>query len=124
MVATPFRTSPALGPELTQVIPGATGSAWYDMPVDTYASTAPKIASPQLGTVEVGSDGRPYMWVKASGAITAAAAPGTQVAITVGGYNNVTAAAGSGGWYAPPSTVYASNLAAGDCFWAAKGTAP
>lgn len=124
MVDTPFRTSPALGPELTQVITAASGSAWYDMPVDTYASTSPLLASPQLGTLETGSDGRLYMWVEASGTIADAAAPGTQISITVTGYDNVTAATGSGGWYAPPTTVYGTDLLAGDRFWAAKGTAP
>jgi hypothetical protein len=124
MVAVPFRTTPSLGPELTQVIPAATGSAWYDMPVMTYATTAPMLASPQLGNTEMGSDGRLRMWVEASGTIADAAAPGTQIAITVTGYDDVTAATGAGGWYAPPTTVYGTDILAGDRFWATKGTAP
>jgi len=124
MVDTPFRTTPSLGPELTQVLPAAQGSAWYDMPVDTYASTAPVIASPQEGDTCYGTDGRLYMWVRASGTIADAASPGTQIAITVTAYNNVTAATGAGGWYAPPTAIYGTDLLAGDHFWAAKGTAP
>lgn len=111
-VDTPFRTNPSLGPNLTQVITAASGS-WYD-----------DVGSPQLGDTSMGTDGRQYMWVEASGTIADAAAPGTQVAITVTGYDDVTAATGAGGWYAPPTTVYGTDLLAGDRFWAAKGTAP
>jgi hypothetical protein len=111
-VDTPFRTNPSLGPNLTQVITAESGS-WYD-----------DIGSPQLGDISEGTDGRRYMWVEASGTIAAAAAPGTQVAVTVTGYDNITVATGSGGWYAPPSTVYPDSLVAGDRFWVAKGTAP
>lgn len=107
-----FRTTPQLGPDVEQVVTAASGSS-YD-----------RVGSPQLGTTCMGSDGRLRMWVKASGTITKATAPGTQLAITVTGADNVTAAAGSGGWYAPPSTVYNADLLAGDRFWATKGTAP
>jgi hypothetical protein len=117
-----FRTNPSLGPNIDQVIPA--GEAWYEAPVHTYASAAPDIASPQLGDTCWGDDGRLRMWVEASGTIADAAAPGTQVAITVTGADNVTAATGAGGWYAPPTTVYGTDLLAGDRFWAAKGTAP
>lgn len=121
-MTSPFRTNPSLGPNLHQVV--TKGDAWYEAPVHTYASTAPNLASPQLGDISFGDDGRERMWVEASGAITAASSPGTQVAITVTGPDNITAATGSGGWYAPPSSIYGSNLAAGDRFWATKGTAP
>ena len=107
-----FRTTPQLGPDVEQVVTAASGSS-YD-----------RVGSPQLGTTCMGSDGRLRMWVKASAAITKATSPGTQLAITVTGADNVTAAAGSGGWYAPPSTVYNADLLAGDRFWATKGTAP
>ncbi len=117
-----FRTNPSLGPNIDQVVPA--GESWYDAPVHTYASTPPVIASPQLGDTCHGDDGRLRMWVRASGTIADAAAPGTQVTITVTGPNNVTAATGSGGWYAPPAAVYGEDLLAGDCFWATKGTAP
>lgn len=119
-----FRTSPSLGPGLNMVVPAGKAPAWYEAKVHTYASTAPKTTSPQLGDTCMGSDGRLYMWVQASGTITKASSPGTQIIITVGGTDNVTAAAGSGGWYAPPSSIYDADLAAGDRFWAAKGSAP
>lgn len=107
-----FRTTPQLGPDTEQVVTAA-GKSWYD-----------GIGTPQLGVTHMGTDGRLRMWVKASGTITKATAPGTQLAITGTAYDNVTAAAGSGGWYAPPSTVYNADLLAGDRFWATKGTAP
>src|SRR5690606_31879118 len=107
----PFRVTPSLGPDLTQVAVAAdAGTVLYD--------------TPQLGTVVEASDGRRYIRVEASGAISAASAPGTQVSLTVTGYDDVTAATGDGGWYAPPSSVYSAALAKGDRFWAAKGTAP
>ena len=107
-----FRTTPQLGPDTEQVVTAA-GKSWYD-----------GIGTPQLGVTHMGTDGRLRMWVKASGTITKAAAPGTQIAITVTGYDNVTAAIGTGGWYAPPTSVYGTDLLAGDRFWATKGTAP
>lgn len=111
MVDTPFRITPSLGPDLTQVAVAAeAGTPLYD--------------SPQLGTVVEGSDGRRYIRVEASGTITDASAPGTQVSLTVTAYDDVTAAGGSGGWYAPPTSVYGTDLLEGDRFWAAKGTAP
>lgn len=111
MVDTPFRTSPSLGPDLTQVALAAeAGTPAYD--------------SPQLGTVEFGSDGRQYIRVEASATIADAASPGTQVSLTVTAYDDITAASGLGGWYAPPTTIYGTDLLEGDRFWAAKGTAP
>lgn len=111
-VAQPFRVNASLGPDLTQVIKD--GLAWYDNGV----------GSPQLGDTALSSDGRKAVWVEASGAITVAAAPGTQVAITVGGDGNITAAAGAGGFYAPNSGDYTGTIAAGDRFWVLEGTAP
>jgi len=107
MVDTPFRTSPNLGPDITQVVKA--GEEWY--------GPGP---SPQLGMTCMGSDGRLRMWVEASGAIASAVAPGTQVSITATGYDDVTAATGSGGWYSVPDVA----MAEGDRFWAAKGATP
>lgn len=124
MVTTPFRVTPQLGPNIWQVIPETAGGAWYDYALDTHDGTPPVMASPQLGTTCMGSDGRLRMWVEASGTIADAAAPGTEIAITVTAYDNVTAATGAGGWYAPPTTLYGTDILAGDRFWATKGTAP
>ena len=107
-----FRTTPSLGPDIEQVVTTASESFYDD------------VGSPQLGVTCMGTDGRLRMWVKAASTIADAAAPGTQIAITVTGYDNVTAATGSGGWYAPPTSVYGTDLLAGDRFWATKGTAP
>lgn len=125
MVTTPFRISAQLGPALDYVVVAAdVDSAFYDMPLDTHDGSPPVMASPQLGTTCMGSDGRLRMWVEASGTIADAAAPGTQISLTVTAYDNVTAATGAGGWYAPPTTIYGTDLLVGDRFWAAKGTAP
>lgn len=117
----PFRTTPQLGPNLTQVV--TADDVWYEG-AGRGAAGAGQVGSPQLGTVEFGDNGREYMWVEASGTIADAAAPGTQIAITVTAQDNVTAATGAGGWYAPPTTVYGTDILVGDRFWAAKGTAP
>lgn len=117
-----FRTNPSLGPELDQVITAADG-AWYEPTIHTYASTQPTLVSPQEGDLSHGSDGRHYMWVRATGTIADAAAPGTQVTLTIGD-GTATAATGAGGWYAPPAATYGTDILAGDYFWAAKGTAP
>lgn len=108
-MTSPFRTTPQLGPNLWQVV--RAGQVWYD--------GAKQIASPQLGVAETGDDGHTYVWVQATGAIAAAASPGTQVTITEPA---MTAAAGAGGFYAPNSTNMPTALAAGDRFWARKGT--
>jgi len=105
----PFRTNPSLGPNLWQVV--RSGQGWYDG-----RANGP---SPQLGDWSVGNDGHDYVWVQATGAIAAAAAPGTQVTITEPA---MTAAAGTGGFYAPNNTVMTTALAAGDRFWARRGT--
>ena len=104
----PFRTTPQLGPNLWQVIKA--GQVWYDDDGTT--------VSPKVGDTSWGDDGHLYVWVQATGAIAAAAAPGTQVTITEPA---MTAAAGAGGFYAPNSTVMPAALAAGDFFWARKG---
>lgn len=98
-----FRTTPQLGPQLDDVF---TGIPFYD---------PPNITSPsyQLGNRETGSDGHDYVWVQASANIAAAAAPGTQVTIDEPA---MTAAAGSGGFYAPVEGV-----TSGQYFHARKG---
>lgn len=98
-----FRTTPQLGPQLDDVIP-----------VDgVYFDAAGSVMSPKLGARETGSDGHEYVLVKASSAINAASAPGTQVSITE---PDMTAAAGAGGFYAPVAGV-----AKDAYFWARKG---
>lgn len=97
----PFRTTPQLGPNFTQVL--ASGQVWYD----------PKnIPSPKVGTRETGDDGHEYIFVQASAAIAAAASPGTAVTITEPAF---TAASGAGGFNAPIAGV-----ANGAYFWARK----
>lgn len=108
-MTSPFRMNPSLGPNLWQVV--RSGQVYYD--------GAKQIASPQLGDRATGDDGFDYVWVQASGAIAAAAAPGTQVSIALPA---LTAATGAGGFYAPNSTNMPTALAAGDRFWARKGT--
>src|SRR3546814_2282100 len=76
----------------------------YEMRISDWSSDVcssdlhPDVVSPKVGDWSVGDDGRQYIWVKSSAAIVAAAAPGTQVTITEPA---MTAAAGSGGFYAP-----------------------
>jgi hypothetical protein len=116
--------SPSLGPDLHQVV--KSDQAWYEG-AGRGAAGAGQPMSPQTGDTCFGDDGREYMWVEASGSITVAASPGTQVSLTVNAAGNdprVTAASGSGGWYAPHTGWYSGTLAAGDRFWVAKGTAP
>lgn len=117
----PFRTNPSLGPNLHQVV--TADDVWYEG-AGRGAGGAGQIGSPQLGDTSVGDDGREYIWVEASGTIADAAAPGTQVALTVTAPDNITAATGAGGFYAPPTTVYGTDILVGDRFWAAKGTTP
>lgn len=108
----PFRMTPSLGPNLSQVVRASQNNGvWYD--------GSKQIVSPQLGDSAHGDDGHYYVFVRATGAIAAAAAPGTQVTITEPA---MTAAAGAGGFYAPNNTVMTTALAAGDCFWARRGT--
>lgn len=121
-MTSPFRMNPSLGPNLWQVV--RANQVWYDG-AGRGASGAGQIASPQAGDTAFGDDGFEYMWVQATGAIAAAAAPGTQVSLTLNASApRATAAAGAGGWYAPTNAVMTTALAAGDYFWARKGTAP
>jgi hypothetical protein len=112
---TPFRTSPALGPDLNQIVRASVaGNVWYDGPK--------QIVSPQLGTKETGNDGHSYVFVQASAAIANAAAPGTAILITEPA---MTAAPGTGTpqFNAPSSAVNTgAAIAAGDYFWARSGT--
>lgn len=101
-MTSPFRTTPQLGPNLHQVVDFE--SVWYD---------AGNLVSPKVGTKEVGDDGHDYVLVRASATIAAASAPGTQVTITEPA---MTAAAGSGGFYAPVDGVTDDFY-----FWARKG---
>lgn len=121
MTTSPFRTNPSLGPDLHQVV--LADEVWYEG-AGRGAAGAGQIGSPQLGDTAAGDDGREYIWVEASGTIADAAAPGTQVALTVNGPGDITAATGAGGFYAPATTVYGTDILAGDRFWAAKGTTP
>lgn len=124
MTTSPFRMGVALGPNLSQVVKN--DQVWYEGP-GRLAAGAGQAGSPQTGDTTVGDDGRSYMWVEAASTIVVAAYPGTQVALTVnaaGTDPRVTAASGSGGWYAPHTGYYTGTLVVGDRFWAAKGTAP
>lgn len=69
------------------------------------------------GQIVHADDGHDYIYVQASAAVAAAAAPGTQVTITDPGF---TAAAGAGGWYAPNSTVAPAGVAQNQYFWARR----
>lgn len=98
----PFRTSPQLGPQLSDTFNGL--PYWDLLGARKNGVTVQGITSPsyKLGNKEVGDDGHDYVWVRASADIAAAASPGTQVAITEPAF---TAAAGSGGYYAPVAGV-------------------
>lgn len=99
-----FRTTPQLGPQLSDVF---SGIPYYD----NNGITEP---SYRLGDKEIGSDGGEYFWVKASADISATATTGTQVALTFPAY---TVATGSGGFYTPPG-VAVNN---GDYFHVRRG---
>lgn len=94
----PFRTTPQLGPQLDDVF---VGLPYWDLTgiqgVTPLLSSGVTEPSYKLGNRETGDDGQDYIWVQASAAIAATANTGTQVTVTTDG----TAAAGSGGWYAP-----------------------
>lgn len=107
-----FRITPSLGPDLTTVVKD--GEVWYN---------GNDVATPQLGSSVRGSDGRDYIWLEASGAITVGATETQLAAPTV---SNFIVGTGTGGFYLNVTTgnYTGGNLAAGDCFWAAKGTAP
>lgn len=99
-----FRATPQLGPGLEDV---------YDAPTfyDGQQITEP---SPQLGTVERGSDGGEYFWVEASADIAATATTGTQVTMT---FATNSVATGSGGFYTPPATA----ITDGQFLWVRRG---
>lgn len=110
-----FRTTPSLGPELTTVV--KKDQVWYN---------GNNVATPELGNTEIGSDGRFYIWVEASGAISLAS---TEVQLEAPTVTDYIIGTGSGGFYTAVTTANVvpagtTALAAGDRFWAAKGTAP
>lgn len=97
----PFRTTPQLGPNLTQQI--VAGQVWFDNP---------DLVSPKVGTRETGDDGHDYVFVRASAAI-ASATPGTAIIVTEPA---MTAATGAGAFQAPAGQAVES----GAYFWARK----
>lgn len=94
----PFRVTPQLGPQLSDVF---TGLPYWDTSLGVGTSIA-GTPSYKLGDSEMGDDGREYYWVQASADIAATATTGTQVVITVPAY---TAATGAGGFYTPVNTA-------------------
>lgn len=121
-MTSPFRMNPSLGPNLHQQV--KLNQVWYEGP-GRGAAGAGQIGSPQTGDTAFGDDGFEYIYAQATGAIAAAAAPGTQVSLTLNATEpRVTVAAGAGGWYAPTNAVMSTALAAGDRAWFRKGTAP
>lgn len=99
-----FRASPQLGPGIEDV---------YDDPAFFDVQGATEV-SPQLGTVERGSDGGEYFWVKASADVAATNTTGTQVSMT---FSDHTVATGAGGFYTPPATAITS----GQFCWVRRG---
>lgn len=98
----PFRTTVALGPQLSDVFPTL---PYWDLALGlSYGSTVPT-ASYKLGNVEMGNDGGEYFFVQASADIAATATTGTQVTLTFPGY---TVATGAGGFYTKPATAVTS----------------
>lgn len=91
-MAYPFRITPSLGPDLTQVW---TAPTFYD----GNAITSP---SYQIGSVVRGVDGGEYHFVRASANIAATATTGTQVSLT---QSTHTVATGAGGFYTPPGVA-------------------
>jgi hypothetical protein len=118
MTTSPFRVNHNLGPDLFQVVKA--NNVWYEG-AGREAGGLGQVGSPQLGDVAFGDDGRQYVWTEASATITVAASPGTQVELTYAGPDDVTAAAGTGGFYAPHTGYYDGTIVAGDRFWAAQG---
>lgn len=95
----PFRTTPQLGPQLSDVF---TGVPYWDQGIGIGTPANGSGPSYKLGDIEMGDDGREYYWVQASADIAATATTGTQVVITMPGY---TVATGSGGFYTPVNTA-------------------
>lgn len=113
----PFRTTPQLGPQLDDVF---VGLPYWDLTgiqgVTALSAPVSGVTSPsyRLGNKEVGNDGADYLWVQASADIAAGGSGGTELAITLPGF---TAAAGTQGWFAPPSLA----VAEGSYFHARRG---
>ena len=114
MAMSKFRITPSLGPDLLQVV--RTGEVWYNSPPE---------ATPQLGSTCQGNDGRSYIWLEASGAITVGSGD-TETQLAAPTTTNFVVGSGTGGFYlvVTANNFGGANLAAGDRFWAAKGTAP
>lgn len=94
-MAEPFRITPSLGPDLTQV--------WDDPTFyDSVRATTP---SYQIGSVVRGNDGGEYHFVTASANISATANTGTQVDLTQATHSVAT---GTGGFYTPPGVAITS----------------
>lgn len=110
----PFRTTPQLGPQLSDVFTGL--PYWDQSGYNKNGTIVSGVTSPsyKLGNKEVGNDGHDYIWVRASADIASASGNGTQVLVDEPAF---TAAAGSGGWYAPPGVAITS----GQYFHARKG---
>lgn len=105
-----FRATPQLGPGLEDV---------YDAPAYFDGQLVGVIdaeVSPQLGTVERGSDGGEYFWVQASADIAATATTGTEVDMTFATHS-VATKAGAGGFWTPPATAIKED----QFFWVRRG---
>lgn len=109
--STPFRTTPNLGLQLSDV---SKGLPYWDTQLGLSTQPADLMASYKLGDVEMGSDGGEYFFVKASDDIASTATTGTQVTITYPAY---TVATGAGGFYTPPGKAIKS----GDYFHVRRG---
>lgn len=97
----PFRTSPQLGPQLSDVF---TGLPYWDLALGL-GTPGGVTASYKLGDREVGNDGAEYIWVVAGGSI-ASNANGIQLAITFPGF--VATTGGTSGWWTPVNTAISS----------------
>lgn len=107
-----FRTTPQLGPQIDVTYKGL---PYWDLGMEAGKAAGTAIEpSYKLGNRESGSDGAVYLFVKASAAIAATAATGTQVTVTPVTF---TVAAGTGGYYTEPGVA----VAAGDFIHVRKG---
>lgn len=111
----PYRITPTLGPQVDEVFP-TTGPYWDNQLAVISINGVDIQPSYETGTIVRGSDGGEYLFVEASGTITATSNTGTQVALTKAG-DNYTAASGSDGWYTPPGKA----LAAGEFVHVRRG---
>lgn len=101
-----FRATPQLGPGIEDV---------YDDPAFFDSQGATQV-SPQLGTVERGSDGGEYFWVQASADIAGTSTTGTEVDMTFSTHT-VATKSGSGGFWTPPATAVKN----GQFCWVRRG---